>query len=87
MKIVWRQEKGTTSDSLKRGGQLRLDLSFLIGRQGSPLVGTRQNLTSDKCRRMFQLTTPIVLVHYSGTCFNLLFAVIICRRIIRRIIV
>jgi hypothetical protein len=48
MKIVWRQEKGTTSDSSKRGGQLRLDLSFLIGRQGSPLVGTRQNLTSDE---------------------------------------
>jgi hypothetical protein len=48
MKIVWRQEKGTTSDTSKRGGQLRLDLSFFIGRKGSPLVGTRQNMASNE---------------------------------------
>jgi hypothetical protein len=44
MKIVSRQEKGATRDSSKRGGQLRRDFSFLIGRKGSPLASTRQNV-------------------------------------------
>jgi hypothetical protein len=43
-----RERYCSTSDSSKRGGPLRVDLSFLIGQQGSPLVGTRQNLTSDE---------------------------------------